>query len=688
MAKNKKTIADAYVNLIPSAEGFSSGVEKAINEGTGAAAKSAMPGFANLAMGFAQGIGQAAFGVVENIGKKTYEIAQQAIDSYAEFEQLAGGIDTLFGTGGQSVSDIMEKAGVSAQEAVKQYQSMEEAQALMMKNAEEAYMTAGMSMNEYMETSIQSAAAMINSLGGDQKKAAELMDMSIIDMSDNVNKMGTTMEAVQNAYRGFSRGNFTMLDNLALGYAGTKEGMEELLADAQKISGIEYNIDSYSDIVQAIHTVQESMGIAGTTSEEASTTIQGSINSVKAAWENLVTGLSNEDADIGNLIDKLLNTIFGDGEKQGFLDNILPRIEQLISGFGQFIQQFAERLPGIVTEYLPMFIDTFNNIFNDIINGLVNNSDDIIENIGTTLSMMVEKGFELLGNVIQAIPTIIEIALKIITTLAEGLAEAIPNLIPIILDVLTTITGVILSNLPLILDVAFQIIIALVEGILSNLGEISIAIEKVMMQIIACFIALIPELISCAIELVVAFITAFVDGILKMLTEDFWHDMLDGIVSSFTDIDWDGLGERCIGGIVNGFKKGITNIVSTAKNVAQSVKNAFSGEMEIHSPSKVFEEYGEMIDKGLSIGMESGESVTTAEELATNVNNNFIDSISGASADYNSNENARMVELMAEQNNLLWQILNKNYGRSDAEIFRTVRKESKGYLKQTGSYAF
>lgn len=688
MAKRGKTVADAYVNLIPSAEGFSDGVQKAINEGMGAASKSPMPGFANLAIGFAQGIGQAAFGVLEDIGQKTYELAESAISSYAEFEQLAGGIDTLFGTGGQTISDIMESAGVSAQEAVKQYQSMEEAQALMMKNAEEAYMTSGLSMNEYMETSIQSAAAMINSLGGDQKKAAELMDMSIIDMSDNVNKMGTTMEAVQNAYRGFSRGNFTMLDNLALGYAGTKEGMEELLADAQKISGIEYDIESYSDIVQAIHEIQDSMGIAGTTSEEASTTIQGSMNAVKAAWENLVTGLSNEDADIGNLIDKLLNTIFGDGEKQGFLDNILPRIEQLISGFGQFIQQFAERLPGIVTEYLPVFIDTFNNIFNDIINGLVENSDEIVENIGTTLSMMVEKGFELLGNVIQAIPTIVEIALKIITTLAEGLAEAIPNLIPIILDVVTTITGVILSNLPLLLDVAFQIIIALVEGILSNLGEISIAIEKVMMQIIAAFIALIPQLIACAVELVVAFISAFVEGILKMLTSDFWKDMLDGIVSSFTDIDWEGLGDRCLGGIAKGFTKGISKIVDTAKNVAQSIKNVFTGEMEIHSPSKVFEEYGEMIDAGLSIGLESGSSIATAEQLANNVNDNFINSISGASADYNSNENARMVDLLAEQNDLLWQILNKNYGRSDAEIFRTVRRESKGYLKQTGSYAF
>lgn len=688
MAKRGKTVADAYVNLIPSAEGFSDGVQKAINEGMGAASKSPMPGFANLAIGFAQGIGQAAFGVLEDIGQKTYELAESAISSYAEFEQLAGGIDTLFGTGGQTISDIMESAGVSAQEAVKQYQSMEEAQALMMKNAEEAYMTSGLSMNEYMETSIQSAAAMINSLGGDQKKAAELMDMSIIDMSDNVNKMGTTMEAVQNAYRGFSRGNFTMLDNLALGYAGTKEGMEELLADAQKISGIEYDIESYSDIVQAIHEVQDSMGIAGTTSEEASTTIQGSMNAVKAAWENLVTGLSNEDADIGNLIDKLLNTIFGDGEKQGFLDNLLPRIEQLISGFGQFIQQFAERMPGIVKEYLPMFIETFMNIFNDIINGLVEDSDMVVENLGTVLSMMVEKGFELLGNVIQTLPTIVEIALKIITTLAEGLAEAIPNLIPIILDVVTTITGVILSNLPLLLDVAFQIIIALVEGILSNLGEISIAIEKVMMQIIAAFIALIPQLIACAVELVIAFITAFVEGILKMLTSDFWKDMLDGIVSSFTDIDWEGLGDRCLGGIAKGFTKGISKIVDTAKNVAQSIKNVFTGEMEIHSPSKVFEEYGEMIDAGLSIGLESGSSIATAEQLANNVNDNFINSISGASADYNSNENARMVDLLAEQNDLLWQILNKNYGRSDAEIFRTVRRESKGYLKQTGSYAF
>lgn len=303
-------------------------------------------GLATAAKASAAAVGTAAAGIAA--------ITKQSVDAYGSYEQLAGGIDTLFGASAQKV----------------------------LENSEKAFKTAGMSMNEYMETSIQSAASLINSLGGDQAKAAELMDLSITDMADNVNKMGTTMEGVQNAYRGFSRGNFTMLDNLALGFAGTKEGMQELLDKAHELSGIEYNIDSYADIVQAIHVVQKEMGITGTTAKEAAGTIQGSVGSMKAAWEDLKVNLVRGDGDLNKSIDTLLEsalTVF---------DNIEPKIERAMGGVASFVEKaspiIAEKLPPIVEKILPSLLTTGATLVTAIGKGIAGAMPALI-NSGKTL---------------------------------------------------------------------------------------------------------------------------------------------------------------------------------------------------------------------------------------------------------------------------------------------------------------
>lgn len=247
------------------------------------------------------------------LGNKAADVFKGAIDSYANYEQLVGGVQTLFGSSAKKVLD----------------------------DAEKAYKTAGMSANQYMETSIQSAASLINSLGGDQEKAAELMNMSIVDMSDNVNKMGTSMGAVQNAYRGFSRGNFTMLDNLALGFSGTKEGMQELLDKAEQLSGVKYDISSYSDIVQAIHEVQSAMGIAGTTKDEAEGTISGSLGSLQAAWANMLTSIAGGDKKkIQTGVKEIVSIAIG------VLKNMLPIVRNVIfTGFPTLFKEIATRIP-------------------------------------------------------------------------------------------------------------------------------------------------------------------------------------------------------------------------------------------------------------------------------------------------------------------------------------------------------
>lgn len=228
--------------------------------------------------------------------KGLVDLGKASVEAYADYEQLVGGVETMF----KNSADI-----------VKEY-------------ANEAYMTAGLSANDYMEQVTGFSASLIQSLGGDTHTAAEYANAAIIDMADNANKMGSSMESIQNAYQGFAKGNFTMLDNLKLGYGGTREEMQRLLDDASKISGIHYDISSFADITQAIHVMQEEMGIAGTTAEEASSTIQGSIGMVKAAWENLLTGLSDPDADVDKLIENLLNSVTTAAE------NIIPTVTTFI----------------------------------------------------------------------------------------------------------------------------------------------------------------------------------------------------------------------------------------------------------------------------------------------------------------------------------------------------------------------
>ena len=280
--------------------------------------------FASKTKDLLGGVAKAATAAIGAAATGIGAVIKQSVTAYADYEQLVGGVETLFGDSAKKV----------------------------IADAEEAYKTAGMSMNDYMETSIQSAASLINSLGGDQEKAAELMNMSIVDMSDNVNKMGTTMEAVQNAYRGFSRGNFTMLDNLALGFAGTKEGMQELLDKAEELSGVKYDISSYSDIVQAIHEVQTAMGITNTTKEEAEGTISGSINAAKSAWKNFVVEFSKSDGDIEKSFTRLSDSI------EIVFHNIAPRAERALSSLGDIIVKASPRIVESIKEVLPKIMPT------------------------------------------------------------------------------------------------------------------------------------------------------------------------------------------------------------------------------------------------------------------------------------------------------------------------------------------
>ena len=322
-------------------------------------------------------------------GAAAVAITKQAVENYGEYEQLVGGVETLF----KQSSDV-----------VQQY-------------AANAYKTAGMSANEYMETVTSFSASLLQSLDGDTAAAAEKADLAITDMSDNANKMGTSMESIQNAYQGFAKQNYTLLDNLKLGYGGTKEEMQRLLDDANALNAAQgnytnYTIDSYADIVDAIHTVQTEMGITGTTQLEASTTIQGSIASMKAAYDNFITGLGDENADMAELITNLL------GSTVTVAENLLPVVERILENIGVVVQ---EKGPEMIEKFVSYAIDK--------------------------------------------LPQVIELGMKMVLAIVSGLAKNLPQIVRSVLDMTATIVKTFVSSLPDIVDVGKQIVRGVWDGI-------------------------------------------------------------------------------------------------------------------------------------------------------------------------------------------------------------------------------
>ena len=363
-------------------------------------------------------------------GTAIVAIGKQAIEQYAEYEQLVGGVETLF----KQSSDTV------------------------MGYAENAYKTAGLSANEYMNTVTSFSASLLQSLGGDTKAAAKYADMAITDMSDNANKMGTSMEMIQNAYQGFAKGNMTMLDNLKLGYGGTKEEMQRLLEDAEKISGIEYDISSYADIVDAIHVVQTEMGITGTTANEASTTIQGSLSSMKSAWQNLLTGVADDNANFEVLVNNFVDSLVVAGE------NIIPRINTVIQGLTQLITQASETIIPLAVETLlqnlPSIVAAGMDLVMALVNGILDNMDVLIDSAIELIDVVVDK-------LIENLPKLIDGGVRLIIALAGGLIKAIPKLVGKIPEIISAIVKGFKSGSNRILEVGKNIVHGVWEGIKS-----------------------------------------------------------------------------------------------------------------------------------------------------------------------------------------------------------------------------
>ena len=423
-------------------------------------------------------------------------LTKSAVESYADYEQLVGGVETLF----------KDSAGI-----VQEY-------------AANAFQTAGLSANDYMETVTGFSASLLQSVGGDTEEAARIADQAITDMADNANKMGSSMESIQNAYQGFAKQNYTMLDNLKLGYGGTKQEMERLLADAEEISGIHYDISNLNDVYEAIHVIQGELGITGTTAEEASTTIQGSAAAMKAAWQNMLTGIADENADFDGLINNLVKSI------ETFAQNIIPRVEQALKGIGKLVSGLApiivQELPNLISEILPSFIEAVMSIVDSII-GI------IPELLPVVLEAITEIGMEVINSLSEILPDILQAVIDGVIQVANAISENLPQIVAALTQGLLQLVQVIIDNMPQFLQAALQLFISIQQAIFEAMPIIIAALPQLITGIVDFIVGAIPQLIQAYIQLLSSLVDALPEIIAAIVAA--LPQIIDGIITALLE---------------------------------------------------------------------------------------------------------------------------------------------------------
>ncbi len=496
-------------------------------------------------------------------------VSKSAIASYAEYEQLAGGVETLFKDSANTVKNY----------------------------ADQAYKTAGLSANEYMSTVTSFSASLLSSLENDTAKSAEYADQAIIDMSDNANKMGTDMEAIQNAYQGFAKQNYTMLDNLKLGYGGTKEEMQRLLEDAGKLSGIEYDISSFADITQAIHVIQTEMGITGTTAKEATATIQGSFGMMAASWKNLLTGVADDTQNFDVLLENFIDSI------GSVMENLLPRVTIVAEGALNLVAGLLPQIPVLFQELLPVVLESIHSIAEGIISAL----PELLQTIGDILPQVID-------GIIDLLPMLLDAGLQIILSLAQGIVDSLPQLIPKVVDIMLEIVKTLLDNIDQMAMAAIDIIVALAEGLINALPELLEELPTIITKIVIALTdpSMLAKLIAASIQLMAALTEGLIKSIPAILVGV--AKIVPAIIQGFVDriSNFVQIGKDLIGGLWRGIQDTrdwlVNNIKSWCGTVVDGIKEFFG----IHSPSTLFrDEIGKMIVAGMGEGITENKGIVT-----------------------------------------------------------------------------
>lgn len=589
---------------------------------------------------------KAGVAAVATVGTATVAIGKTALDAYSNYEQLVGGIDTLF----KASSGKMQ-----------QY-------------AANAYQTAGVSANRYMEISTSFAAALISSLGGNTEAAADMANTAITDMSDNANKMGTSLETVQEAYMSLSRGNYEMLDSLKLGYGGTKSELQRLLADAEKFSAAQgeirdFSVDSYSDIVEAIHIVQDEMGITGTTAEEAATTIEGSVNMAKAAWDNWLAGLGNEDADMGGLTDELVGSVVTAGE------NIIPRVGQIMTTLGQTVADYAPgvglylrdalinvlpetvqgpmrdafagvdkvvgKLESVFNDNLKPAADAADSVFSAISSGVKTFGDNVNDLVLPAIDQLSPAFNDFFGAIQTAQPLLefianiigvglaaaISVGIQLFAAITEVVAFVITGFSQLYEDISGFVTGVVqffTVDLPNAIDALVQwfaqlpgniaaflsTVIANVAAWVAGMASNAVSAGSRFISGIAGFISALPgniaSWLSGVISAVVGWASQFASNATSAASQ-FASNIIDGLASIPGQVT--SIGSDIIRGMVNGVTSAADRLIDSVKGAVGDAIDAAKNLLGIHSPSRVFRKIGQYTMQGAALGVDDDADV-------------------------------------------------------------------------------
>lgn len=589
---------------------------------------------------------KAGVAAVAAVGTATVAIGKTALDAYSNYEQLVGGIDTLF----KASSGKMQ-----------QY-------------AANAYQTAGVSANRYMEISTSFAAALISSLGGNTEAAADMANTAITDMSDNANKMGTSLETVQEAYMSLSRGNYEMLDSLKLGYGGTKSELQRLLADAEKFSAAQgkvrdFSVDSYSDIVEAIHIVQDEMGITGTTAEEAATTIEGSVNMAKAAWDNWLAGLGNEDADMEGLTDQLVQSVVIAGK------NIIPRVGQIMTTLGQTVADYAPgvglylrnalinvlpeavqgpmrdafagvdkvvgKLESVFNDNLKPAADAADSVFSAISSGVKTFGDAVNDLVLPAIDQLSPAFNDFFGAIQTAQPLLefianiigvglaaaISTAIKLFAAITEVVAFVITGFAQLYEDISGFVTGVVqffTVDLPNAIDALVQwfaqlpgniagflsTVIANVAAWVANMASNAVSAGSRFISGIAGFMSALPgniaSWLSGVISTVVGWVSQFASNATSAASQ-FASNLINGLASIPGQVT--SIGSNIIQGMVNGVTSAAGRLIDSVKGAVDDAINAAKNLLGIHSPSRVFRKIGQYTMQGAALGVDDDADV-------------------------------------------------------------------------------
>lgn len=523
-------------------------------------------------------------------------ITKFVIQHYAEYEQLVGGVETLFGAQGMSLKKYAKSIGETVGQAKGKYDQLIQAQTEVMNNAKVAYKTAGMSANGYMNI-ITSFAAALKQSTANETEAAKVANQTVIDMADNANKMGTNMEDTQNAYQGFSKQNYVMLDNLKLGYGGTKSEMERLLQDAEKLTGVHYDINNLSDVYNAIHEIQKNLGITGTTAKEAMKTIDGAMKMTKASWDNLLTGLADPKQAVGPLISEFAKSL-------GILaKNVTPKIKEVFNALPNALIQITPQLMNMIIDLAPSLIlaainlvagligalpgilepifSELTDIFNKIpqfLKGNANIVDGFLKSIDSGKPSIAAKGIEmimaLINAIINSLPIIIQIGAKIIDSLGSSISSNMPSFLSRFLDILIQLSQAILTNLPILVGVGMKLIFSLVQGLMSSLPTLISKVPTIIANLADAFSNSAQTIFMWGVKIIAEIIKGLVMSIPSLIANI--PKIIYAIFAVWNAINWWNLGK----GLINGIKNGITSmggsLTSSAKNLFESLKNNVS----------------------------------------------------------------------------------------------------------------